>query len=133
MMRKPEILQVSASIRETVTRAYTYHGNDSGRVLAKRIAFEMGELLSDMHGRREAAAALYEIADKITCHLPLEDFRNATPPFVPPAQPAPPAEKPFRELNSAGKAGWLAGHVIKLITDRFVCGFVLGIFVRGPL
>jgi hypothetical protein len=136
MMRKAEILQVGASIRADVVRAYTYHGTEGGQVLVKRVTFEMGELLSDMHGRREAAAALYEIADKITCHLPLDDFR--APPAAVTAEsadPAPQAEPPkaFAELSWAGKAGRVCGKVIGLATDRFCVGFVLGLMARsGP-
>jgi len=101
-MNDRALIAMGAQMRAMVTDFYAKYGSDDGVALARRYAYELGMVLIDMHGRKDAASILYNVADAVTCDLPIEDFRlPAAAPSSPqretPAgggteQPAPPAK-----------------------------------------
>ncbi|MBX3490882.1 hypothetical protein [Parvibaculum sp.] len=63
MNHQPRIF--GASVRQSLYHVYAASGESIGMASAHRCLWEIGDSLSDIHGRREASAALYKVADAI--------------------------------------------------------------------
>lgn len=75
VMNRTHLLAYGAQCRESTLSIYRTLGPTDGQEMARRFLFEVGEAMSDIHGRKDAASILYSVADAITLRLPVEDFR----------------------------------------------------------
>lgn len=135
-MNRNLVLHHGTQMRDNVLTIYRAYPTQDASEIVRRLVFEIGEAVSDLHGRKVAGQLLYAAADACTAKLPIEDFRLpavAAPPSPTPASAPAAADKSWKELNWAGKSGRALGKLAALILDRFPLGFAAGLIVgRTP-
>lgn len=77
---RTQLLTLGAHMRMTMMESYRQGGRETGCEIARQYIYELGQVMSDMHGRREAAAILYSVADAVTAELPIENYLLPTVP-----------------------------------------------------
>lgn len=126
-MSRQQILTHGAHVRAAALANYSQFGSETGAKLARRYVFEMGEVMSDVHGRADAAAILYSIADAVANQAPIDDFILKLGQPV----PAPAVDENPASPHWAARIGKIAGAICNALTDRFFLGFILGLVMGG--
>ena len=125
MNHKAHILALGAQTKTEIIVAYRNGGHDFGRDVARRYIFEVAEAIAEFHGREEAAAIVYEVADNIVGKTPLADWKSfSAPPKTEAEVPATPPAAP----TSPSWKDWLTDAWMR---SRFIVGFFLGVWVGG--
>jgi len=75
MIPKKYLLKMGSDMRGSMLHAYQHWPAEDAQEIARRFLFEIGQVMTDMHGRRDAASILYNVADAVTTRLPVEDWR----------------------------------------------------------
>lgn len=131
-MNRQILLTHGTQMRECVLNVYRHYPHDDANEIVRRMLYEIGECVSDLHGRKDAAQLLLAASDAVTAKLPIEDFRlpavAAPAPEPQPTVPVQPGPKTWKDMNSAQRVGHSAGVVWQTIWDRGFIGFWLGVW-----
>ncbi|HEX4302863.1 MAG TPA: hypothetical protein VHZ78_08715 [Rhizomicrobium sp.] len=123
-MNERQLLAMGAQMRHTMLDFYARYGADEGVALTRRYLLEMGDVLVDMHGLKDAAAVLYDVADAATLKLPIESYHLPVP-----------AESQTEELSrpcGGGEQSTIAPKMslyrrIGSLVDRHYLAFISGV------
>jgi hypothetical protein len=131
MSRRSVILSAGAQMRQNVLSIYQVYPHADAAEITRRMIFEIGETVSDLQSRQEAALLLYAAADAVTAKMPVEDFRLPAITLAPALAIAAPQKLPWQQISWAQRWGRVVGWLIRMVTDRFWIGFVFGLIARG--
>lgn len=128
-MNRHMLLDYGAQMRQMALAVYRHHNRQDAAEVCRRMIFEIGEVMGDLHGRADAAAAVYSAADALADKAPLEDFRLL---LINEKAVAAPEEKP-----KAKRLGHFIGITLGtawrfVVTWQFLAGFWLGVLFGMP-
>lgn len=130
MIQRHIVLHHGTQMRDCILGLYRNYDRAAANEIVRRMVWEIGEAVSDLHSRQDAGQMLYAAADAVTVKLPVESFNlpnlPGQQPVAPPPKDAPPKPIP---ADAPPPKKWLRGPLGRLLgamCDRFFIGFVLG-------